>query len=326
MITVLSPIRKTENNRDLSETLKSLEKKCQSCAPITPLECINRCQVYKIKNELLRLGEAMNNPDYIRELFNVLKNGTRLRILQATVNGRYSVSQLQQELKKAGHSHSQDTLFKEYLRPLLIVGLASETQDKYYATRFGTRVIANLGCFPQFAEKLPAHTECYEETLLQSMISGSKTFKEIEALIEPKTVSRTLKRLRSAGLIKTPKTRDYVFFFKSKRDPTKDTFTVTERKIYDIVTFEGISAGALADKTGFAMRIVYKYLRGLKGKKLVFTRKTPKTYHLTCKGTKLALVLQELERIVEDTWNSSQQVTQNREVATNHGVVPNAFS
>ena len=205
MITLLSPIRKTENNRDLSETLKSLEKKCQSCNPITPLECINRCQVYKIKNELRRLGEAMNNPDYMRELFNVLKNATRLGILQATVGGRYSVSQLQQEQKKAGHSHSQDTLIKEYLRPLLTVGLASETLDKYYATRFGTRIIANLGCFPQFAEKLPAHTECYEETLLQSMIYGSKTFKQIEALIEPKAVSRTLKRLRSTGLIKTPK-------------------------------------------------------------------------------------------------------------------------
>jgi hypothetical protein len=48
----------------------------------------------------------------------------------------------------------------------------------------------------------------------------------------------------------------------------------------------------------------------LKGKKLVFVRKTPKAYGLTCKGEKLASVLQNLQRLVEDTWNSSQQVMQ----------------
>ena len=44
----------------------------------------------------------MDTPNYIKELFNVLKNETRLHILHAIANGRYSVSQLQQELKKLG--------------------------------------------------------------------------------------------------------------------------------------------------------------------------------------------------------------------------------
>jgi predicted transcriptional regulator len=56
------------------------------------------------------------------------------------------------------------------------------------------------------------------------------------------------------------------------------------------------------------MRRTYKYLRGLKGKKLVFIRRTPKVYGLTCKGEMLASVLQELQQIVEDTWSSSEQV------------------
>jgi len=56
------------------------------------------------------------------------------------------------------------------------------------------------------------------------------------------------------------------------------------------------------------MRRTYKYLRGLKGKKLVFIRKTPKAYGLTCKGEMLASVLEGLEQIVEETWSSSQQV------------------
>ena len=304
---VLSPPRKGDN-RDLAGMLRPLNAECRNCAPITPLECISRCQVYKLKNELRKLRETMDNPNYIKELFNVLKNETRLHILQAIVNGRYSVSQLQQELKKTGHSHSQDTISEEYLRPLMAVGLATKARDEYYATTFGGRLTELLGNFPEFVEMLPAHSECYEETILQSLLSGPKTFEAIEALISPKIASRILKRLRSAGLIETPMERDYIFFFKSKRDPNKENFTLTERRIYDAIPNGGISAGKLAKETGLSIRRTYKYLRGLKGKKLVFIRKTPKAYGLTCKGEKLASVLQELQQIVEETWSSSEQV------------------
>jgi predicted transcriptional regulator len=306
---VLLPTRKAENNRDLAGMLKSLDAECRNCAPITPLECINRCQVYKLKNELRKLRETMDNPNYIKELFNVLKNQTRLHILQAIVNGRYSVIQLQQELKKTGYGHSQDTICTEYLRPLMAVGLATEARDEYYATLFGGRLTELLGNFPEFVEMLPAHSECYEETLLQYLLSGPKTFEDIEALISSKIASRIIKRLRSAGLIETPMERDYIFFFKSKRDSNKETFTTTERRIYDVIPDEGISAGKLAKETGLSMRRTYKYLRGLKGKKLVFVRRTPKVYGLTCKGEMLASVLQGLQEIVEETWSSSQQVT-----------------
>ena len=304
---VLSPPRKGDNH-DLAGMLRSLNAECRNCAPITPLECISRCRVYKLKNELRKFRETMDNPNYIKELFNVLKNETRLHILQAIVNGRYSVSQLQQELKKTGHSHSQDTISEEYLRPLMAVGLATEARDEYYATTFGGRLTELLGNFPEFVEMLPAHSECYEETILQSLLSGPKTFEAVEALISPKIASRILKRLRSAGLIETPMERDYIFFFKSKRDPNKENFTLTERRIYDAIPNEGISAGKLAKETGLSIRRTYKYLRGLKGKKLVFIRKTPKAYGLTCKGEKLASVLQELQQIVEETWSSSEQV------------------
>jgi predicted transcriptional regulator len=252
----------------------------------------------------------MDNPDYIKELFNVLKNETRLQILQAIVGCRYSVSRLQLELRKAGHKHSQDTINKEYLRPLMAVGLAIEAQDEYYATTFGGRISKLLEPFPELAEKLPAHSECYEEILLQSLLSGTKTFEDVEAMIFPKITARILQRLRSAGLIKTPVERDYIFFFKSKRDSNKETFTSTERKIYDIIACEGTPAGKLAKNTGLSMRRTYKVLRALKGKKLVFARTIPKAYSLTSKGEKLALLLQELQQIVEDTWNSSGQVMQ----------------
>lgn len=307
---VLQPTRGGDNNKNLSLVLKSLDAECQNCTPITPLQCITRCQVYKLKNELRQLREAMKNPNYIKDLFNVLKNETRLHILKTISNGRYSVSQLQQELKKAGRSHSQDTISEEYLQPLVSVGLATETRDQFYTTIFGGRLTEILIYFPEFVELLPAHSECYEEDLLRSLLSGPKTFEEIEILISPKVASRILKRLREVSLIETPDERDYIFFFKSKRDPNKETFTETERKIYNNIPSDGISAGKLAKETSLSMRRVYKYLRGLKGKKLIFVRKTPKAYALTCKGEMLASVLQGLQEIVEETWISSERVIQ----------------
>jgi len=297
-----------EKKQDLSEMLRTLDAECRNCAPLNPLECVTRCKVWKLKNELRRLRETMDNPNFMKDLFNVLKNETRLHILNAIVKGRYSVSQLQQELKKAGYCHSQETIAEEYVRPLMDVGLAAENRDEYYATIFGGRLNEVLEGFPEFGNVLPAHSECYEETLLSALLTGPKTFQEVEELISPKVASRVLKRLKTGELIETPEERDYVFFFRSKRDPNKETFFVTEKVVYDSIPDDGISAKKLAEKTGLSMRRIYKYLRGLKGKKLVFTRKTPKSYGLTEKGERLALVLQGLQDLIEEVWNSSEQV------------------
>jgi predicted transcriptional regulator len=191
------------------------------------------------------------------------------------------------------------------------VGLATETRDEYCATMFGGRLTELLEDFPEFVNALPAHSECYEETLLSDLLTGPKTFQEVEALISPKIASRVLKRLKTAELIETPEERDYVFFFQSKRDPRKETLAETEKKVYENLPEEGISAKKLSEKTELSIRRIYKYLRGLKGKKLVFTRKNPKTYGLTAKGEKLASLLQDLQNLVEETWNSSEQVVNN---------------
>ena len=297
-----------DKKQDLVEMLRTLDAECRNCAPLNPLECVTRCNVWKLKNELRTLRETMNNPNFMKDLFNVLKNETRLHILNAIAKGRYSVSQLQQQLKKAGFTHSQDTINEEYLRPLMDVGLAAEAREGYYATIFGDRLTELLDGFSEFVSVLPAHSECYEEMLLSALLAGPKTFQEVEELISPKVASRVLKRLKTGDLIVTPEERDYVFFFRSRRDPNKETFTLTERKVYDSLPEDGISAKKLAEKTGLSIRRIYKYLRGLKGKKLVFTRRTPKLYALTAKGEKLASLLQGLQDLIEEVWNSSEQV------------------
>jgi DNA-binding HxlR family transcriptional regulator len=307
-VLILTP--KTKNNNDLSEKSKSLEAQCRNCTPITPIYCITRCKIYRLKNELRTVHDTMNNPNYINELLKVLKNDARFHILQTIANGRYRVNKLQQELNKTGCRISQHNIREEYLHPLMAIGLVAEERNEYYTTTFGSRIAEMLAALPEFAKSLPARSEGYEEALMQSLLSGPKTFGDIKALIMPKTISRTLKRLRSVGLIKTRVKRDYIFFFKSRRDPKKETFTAGERKIYNAVDFDGISAGMLARKTGFSMRRTYKTLRTLKGKKLIFARRTPKVYGLTFNGTKLASVLQKIQKIVEDVRDSSEKVMQ----------------
>ena len=310
MGTVQVSSQKEENNQTLTGILKSLDAKCSNCAPTTPLECISRCQVYKLKNELRTLREKMDNPDYIKELFNVLKNEIRFNILQTIVNGGCSIGQLHQMLKKTGDSYSQQNLIDEHLIPLIRAGLVTEKRDEYCTTMFGGRLTELLKNFSEYVQLLPAHSECHEETVLQSLLSGPKKFEEIEALIPPKSTSRTLKRLRSTGLIETPIERDYVFFFKTIRDPSKETVNASERKVYDALELEGSSVGKLSRNSGLSPRRVYKCLKALKGKKLIFLRKTPKVYALTCKGEMLAWLLQEIQQVVEDTWMSSKQVVQ----------------
>jgi predicted transcriptional regulator len=299
--------------KGVTEIFRSLDQECKSCAPVSPLECITNCDVWKLRNELRLLCETMENPTFMKDLLNVLKNDTRMTILQTIVKGRYSLGKLQQELKKSGYLHSQETLVEEYLRPLLNVGLAAESQDQFYATTFGGRLTDLIENLPEFSDVLPSHSECYEENLLQTLLSGPKTFQEPQGAVPSKIVSRILKRLKSTGLIRTPQERDYVFFFKSKRDQTKETLTATEAEVYNNIAPEGISAKKLAQKTGLSLRRTYKYLRGLKGKKLVFARKTPKTYALTEKGERLAWLLNELNKIVEETLCFSEEFARHKE-------------
>ena len=302
-----------EKNSDFEALLRILDEECQKCKPLTPLECISRCKTWKLKNELRRLRKTMENPDFMKDLMNVLKNGTRLRILLMITKSHYSVQKLQQELRTTGYSYSQNSVLEEYLRPLLKVGLAVEAQDQYYATTFGRRLTELIEAQANTVNFLPPHSECNEEAVLKALLSGPKTFEDINKLVSHKIVSRILKRLKKMDLVETPRERDYIFFFRSKRDPAKETFSSTHSKVYNEIPDEGISAKKLAEKTGLTTRTTYKYLKGLKGKKLVYRRKMPKAYCLTAKGEKLASLLNELYTLVEKTLRCFKQVFKSNE-------------
>ena len=308
-----SPIRKAKRDSGVVDILTTLDNECKNCSPVTPLECITSCNVWRLRNELRRLCETMENPNFMKDLLNVLKNDTRLRILHTISKGKRTVERLQKELRQDGYLHSQDTLAEEYIRPLLQVGLAAEAEEQFYATAFGGKLTELMANIPEFANFLPARSECYEEEILKELLNGPKTFEGIKKIVPAKIVSRILKRLKSADLIDTPEERDYVFFFRSKRNPEKEVLGSTEEKVYKDIPDEGIPARKLAMKSKLSLRRTYKYLRGLKGKKLVFTRKLPKTYSLTDKGERLAWLLKELDNLVNETLNSSEQFTKFRE-------------
>jgi predicted transcriptional regulator len=297
-----------EQKKDFVQMLKELNKECQNCAPLSPINCITRCRIWRIKNELRKLSTKMNNPEYLKKLLNVLKNETRLLILNTSVRKRHSLNQIQKELRKNGYSHSRDTINQEYLQPLLEVGLVAETQDLYYATNLGNNIYTILNDFPELVNVLPAHSECHEERLLRELLNGPKTYQEIEDFLGPAIASRIVKRLKKEELLSTPQERDYVFFFKTKRDPQKETLSLPEVNVYNSIPSLGFPVRKIAMEAQLSIRRVYKYLRGLKGKKLVFTRKTPKTYMLTEKGKRLAKTLKNVIDLVEKTWDSSLEI------------------
>lgn len=310
MRTVSTYSEKSEKNPDLMDMLESLNAKCRKCAPLNPLECVTSCKIWKLKNELRRLREAMSKPDFTKDLLNTLKNEKRLQIMTAIVKGQCSLIQIQQELKKTGCSYSRDIINEEYLSPLLKAGLASETLERYQATTFGGRLTEVLKGFPEFVNTLPSSSECHEEVLLSELLQEPKTFEDMEAVIAPSIVSRTLKRLKTAGLVTTSENRDYIFFFRSKRDLNKEILSPAQKRVYESIPDSGISAKKLAERSDLSVRRTYKYLRELKGKKLVFARKTPKVYRLTGKGEKLALIIRCLQNMVEEAWNSSEQIVE----------------
>ena len=303
----------TMGQTSLTDTVRRMEETCKNCNPLSMLTCIAGCSIWKLKNEFRGLHKKLQDPDFATHLLNALKNKRRLQVLEIISKGRISTSRLQQELGKLNHSHSQKTIIEEYIEPLVEVGLATQDQDKYFATLFGYRLNELTKRFHDIVDVLPPHSECYEETVLTALLSGPRIHEALEGVIPAGNVARVLSRLQSGGLVKTAKENDYVFFFKTQRNPNKEILAPTEKKVYGNITEDGISARRLAERTNIPLRRTYKYLRRLKGKKLVFTREKPKSYALTDEGVQAALALQSIRNLAKEVLEAAKQVLGERE-------------
>jgi DNA-binding transcriptional ArsR family regulator len=224
----------------LTKAMKEWEENCKNCHPLTPITCVTNCKIWQLKNEFRKICEKMKNPAFMTKLLNTLKNERRLQILETVSKARYSVSGLQQELKKLGYYHSQQTIAEEYVAPLREVGLVEENQNRYYATVFGCRLGESIKNFHGAEKVLPPHSECYEEIALGMLLNEPKTYEDFEGIISTKSVARVLNRLQEAGLIEKAKEKSYVFFFRTKRDSSVVKFSPTERRVYESVSADGV--------------------------------------------------------------------------------------
>jgi predicted transcriptional regulator len=261
-----------------------------------------------MKNEFRELCKKMKDADFATRLLNALKNRKRLQVLETISKTQSTISRLQQVLKKLDHYHSRETTVEEYIRPLIDVGLAAHDGARYYATILGQKLSDLTRHYPDFVDVLPPHSEGYEEKTLAALLKETMTHESLERLIPARNVPRVLSRLQSSGLITTTKENDHVFFFKTRRNPDKESFSPTERRVYESITEEGVPARRLAQTNGITLRRAYKCLRRLKGKKMIFTRERPKSYVLTEKGIQEAAVLQRIQDLTRETFEASAQI------------------
>jgi len=304
----LGLLQKAQEKTSIVEMLERAKETCEYCRPLTPITCVTTCNIWKLKNELRKLHEKTKNPNFMTKMLNVLKNKRRVQTLEILSNGRYSMVRLRQKLKKLGYYHSRRTIAEEYVNPLIEVGLVKKN-NKYRTTLFGCKLNELIKDFSAIGELLPPHSECYEEKAIEALSESAKTYEELKSTIPAESLSRVLKRLQEANLITKDNENSYVFYFKTKRKPKHEKLSPTEKSVYENIPQEGITAKKLTDKTNISLRRTYKYLRKLRGKKLTFKRKRPKTYALTRGGRQIAELLEKMHLLLIKLEQTSAEFT-----------------
>ncbi len=265
--------------------------------------CIESCEIWRAKNEVLEMNGMLCTDDHVHNLLNAVKNDRRQKIIEALFEHPRSIKGFQEYLKSEGYYHSQHTITSEYVKPLLEVGLVKKDGALYGLTLYGQKFFETLKRF-DVGNPLPSHSRCYEELVLDKLRDGPKSYATLVELVAQKSLSRPLKRLLENGFVRKRKSTDYIFYFRTKKVPKK-AFSPTEKKIYKTIPEVGISARELSKEVGINLRRTYKYLRKLRKRRLVFTRKKVPTYELTQSGMQLANFLEEMANLVSDASSAS---------------------
>lgn len=289
-----------KDNTNIAQIINQIEHQCYNCKPLSPMSCIEQCEIWKIKNEFLKISEIMSQSGHLSELFNVIKNVRRLKILDIISVLPCDIKELQRRLKDNGYYHSCRTI-GEYLEPLLMTGLVKKEGNRYKPTLYGKEINAILKKF-DLENALPKHSSCYEESVLRELLHGANTYEELAKSVP--SLPRTLRRLEQEGLITKKHPVDYVFYFQTGRNFNRK-LSPTERRVLNAIPEEGVSARRLSKGVGITLRRTYKYLRRLGEKQLVFTKNIPRTYELTKSGKEVARFLEELARFTSIASNFS---------------------
>jgi len=261
---------------------------------------MEQCEIWKIKNEFLKIGEVLGQDNYLSKLFNVIKNARRLKILDMISSMPCDTKELQKRLRANGYYHSRRTI-SEYLEPLLKIGLVKKEGNRYASTLYGRKINAILRVF-NLENALPKHSSCYEEFVLRELLDGASTYEELAKSVP--TLSRVISRLQEEGLINKIKHADCAFYFQTKRNFDRK-LSPTEKRVLAAIPENGVSARKLSKQVGITLRRTYKYLRRLKEKQLIFTLNMPRNYMLTKLGKEVASFLEELASFISTVSSSS---------------------
>jgi hypothetical protein len=71
------------NSEKLAEVLKQAEHYCQNCKVISPMICIQKCEIWKDKNELLEMNKIVPQNAICSSLFSLGISHSKLRMPNA---------------------------------------------------------------------------------------------------------------------------------------------------------------------------------------------------------------------------------------------------
>jgi len=284
----------------MQDALKQAENSCKTCKTPSPIVCVERCDIWRLKQEILSTRQKASEKGHVPLLLNAIKNPRRRRLLDMLCEHPSDLAELQARLKKEGFYHSRSTIEAAYVKPLVNAGLIREDGGRFRVTFYGRKVDESLHGV-EWGKPLPIHSCCYEEVVVEELAQTPKTFSELAKKVPRKSLSRILMRLRTKGILQLEKIHeDYVFYTKAKGKP-KSALSPTEKRILDILPTQGVAARQLSKEAGITLRRTYKYLRRLRERQLVFALKKPRTYKLTDKGQEIAKVLRDVSNLASST-------------------------
>lgn len=108
------PLGKVGTASSLSEAIKQAENRCKDCTTSSPMVCVERCDVWQVKNEIFSVRNIAGEKGHGRRLLNTLKNPRRIKILDALCEQPCALKGLQNYLRQEGFVHSQSTIAVAY--------------------------------------------------------------------------------------------------------------------------------------------------------------------------------------------------------------------
>lgn len=290
------------------QSLEQVENYCRDCKTPSPMVCVERCDIWKVKNETLEISRIVKEAGHTKTLLNAIKNARRLAVIDALQKQPLNIKELQQRLKKSEYNHSRSTITNAYLKPLKKAGLIKEDGMRYRLTFYGRKISEMLQKL-DYESPLPTNSCCYEEVVMKELAHKPKTFDELGALVNPKSLSRVLIRLRRRGLIAKNHSGEYVFYHRVEKRRVAG-LSPTEKRVFEAIPDEGIPARMLSKEVGITLRRTYKYLRRLKLKKLILKLRVQKTYELTSQGMEIAVALDEIMKLASQSLSVPIPVSQ----------------